>query len=705
MQHIYRGLKPGGRAAVVVPDNVLFEENAGAQIRSDLMEKADLHTIVRLPTGIFYAQGVKTNVLFFTRGVKATGNTKAVWVYDLRANMPSFGKRTPLGREHFAEMEKAYGSDPYGKSKRKDQGETGRFRKFTREEIKARGDNLDLAWLKDEGHRDADDLFARAGGDRGRDRRAAGDGDGRDEGAAEGARGRRVSEGEDLPAGWTRASIGSVCTLVNGRAFKPTDWTPAGLPIVRIQNLNRQDAPFNRYDGEVQHKFLIDSGELLFAWSGTPGTSFGAHIWDRGPAILNQHIFRVAFDERLFEKPFLKYAINDKLDHLVGVAHGGAGLAHVTKPVLEQTEIVVPPRSEQRRIVAKLEDLLARSKRAKEALDAIPPQLETLRRSILAAAFRGDLTAEWREKYPDVEPADRLLARIRVERRKKWEEAELARLRAKGKAPTDDRWKEKYREPEPVDASGLPELPEGWAWAGLSELAELQLGQRRAPEFAHLPPRPYIRAANITWRGLDLSDVKSMGFAEPERLILKRGDVLLSEASGSASEVGKPALWADDIADCCFQATVLRVRSCSNLADGDWLYLAFLRDALLGNFAAMAPGIGILHLTAERMRAWPVPVAPLEEQPHLLRAARSAMARAYAIADIASHVSRRGADLDAALLAKAFRGELVPQDPNDEPADVMLARLAAEQAAPAPAAKPSRGKAGPKTPAGKTRLR
>jgi len=159
VQHVYRGLKPGGRAAVVLPDNVLFEENAGAQIRADLMDKTDLHTILRLPTGIFYAQGVKTNVLFFTRGTaKDTGNTKAVWVYDLRANMPSFGKRTPLGREHFAEFEEAFGGDAYGKRKRKDEGETGRFRKFTREEIKARGNNLDLAWLKDEGHRDADDL-------------------------------------------------------------------------------------------------------------------------------------------------------------------------------------------------------------------------------------------------------------------------------------------------------------------------------------------------------------------------------------------------------------------------------------------------------------------------------------------------------------------------------------------------------------------
>jgi type I restriction enzyme M protein len=159
LQHIYRCLKPGGRAAVVLPDNVLFEDGIGQKVRADLMEKCDLHTILRLPTGIFYAQGVKTNVLFFTRGTTDTGNTKDVWVYDLRTNMPSFGKRTPFTRDHLAEFEKAYGKDPLGKSKRKDEGESGRFRKFSRTEIRdIRKDNLDISWLKDENAEHGDDL-------------------------------------------------------------------------------------------------------------------------------------------------------------------------------------------------------------------------------------------------------------------------------------------------------------------------------------------------------------------------------------------------------------------------------------------------------------------------------------------------------------------------------------------------------------------
>lgn len=158
LQHIYRGLKPGGRAAVVLPDNVLFEGNVGKQIRADLMDKCNLHTILRLPTGIFYAQGVKTNVLFFQRGQTETGNTRQVWVYDLRANTPQFGKRTPFTIEHLRPFITAYGVDPNGGAPRNDEGEAGRFRCFSREWIAERGDSLDIAWLKDDNATDAADL-------------------------------------------------------------------------------------------------------------------------------------------------------------------------------------------------------------------------------------------------------------------------------------------------------------------------------------------------------------------------------------------------------------------------------------------------------------------------------------------------------------------------------------------------------------------
>ena len=188
LQHIYRNLKPGGRAAVVLPDNVLFEAGVGTDVRRDLMNKCNLHTILRLPTGIFYAQGVKTNVLFFTKGSASDKHqeencTENVWVYDLRTNMPSFGKRTPFGDQHLKPFEAVYGDSPNGDSERKegeysfhseaielpehsDENEGidprlahSRWRRFSRQWIaEHKGDSLDISWLKDSDSVDAANL-------------------------------------------------------------------------------------------------------------------------------------------------------------------------------------------------------------------------------------------------------------------------------------------------------------------------------------------------------------------------------------------------------------------------------------------------------------------------------------------------------------------------------------------------------------------
>ena len=154
LQHIYRSLKPDGkaRAAVVLPDNVLFADGDGQAIRRDLMEKCDLHTILRLPTGIFYAQGVKTNVLFFTRGAADQGNTKEVWFYDLRTNMPSFGKTHPLRKEDFKDFIQAY--EAVDRRSIADE----RWHCYTREEIAAKDDSLDLGLIKDDSIIDYEDL-------------------------------------------------------------------------------------------------------------------------------------------------------------------------------------------------------------------------------------------------------------------------------------------------------------------------------------------------------------------------------------------------------------------------------------------------------------------------------------------------------------------------------------------------------------------
>ena len=156
LQHIYRSLKADGkaRAAVVLPDNVLFADGEGERIRKDLMDKCNLHTVLRLPTGIFYAQGVKTNVLFFTRGTTDKGNTKKVWFYDLRTNMPSFGKTNPLKAEHFDGFKDAY------KAEDRKSISDERWSCYTYDQISEEGKNhsLDLGLIKDDSVLDSDDL-------------------------------------------------------------------------------------------------------------------------------------------------------------------------------------------------------------------------------------------------------------------------------------------------------------------------------------------------------------------------------------------------------------------------------------------------------------------------------------------------------------------------------------------------------------------
>ncbi|MGY0570809.1 restriction endonuclease subunit S [Bradyrhizobium sp. RDM12] len=253
----------------------------------------------------------------------------------------------------------------------------------------------------------------------------------------------------NLPGNWKWIEIGDQLQLLNGMAFKPTEWTRSGLRIVRIQNLNKPDAPFNFCDPETaRERSLIDNGSFLISWSGTPGTSFGAFIWDRGPAVLNQHIFRCDFKTRAFIPSFLRLAVNGRLDEMIAKAHGGVGLQHITKGKLEELLIPLPPLAEQGRIVAKVDELMAlcdgleaalgRREAARDrlaasslarlnvpdpetfqadvrfALDALPAlttrrdQIERLRQTILNLAVRGKLVQQ------DVkdEPASALLGQL-----------------------------------------------------------------------------------------------------------------------------------------------------------------------------------------------------------------------------------------------------------------------------------------------------
>lgn len=153
-----------------------------------------------------------------------------------------------------------------------------------------------------------------------------------------------------------KMKIKDICDLQNGRAFKPSDWGTTGLPIIRIQNLNDEQAPFNYYDGEYNLAQEVNNGDLLFSWSGTPGTSFGAFRWNRGKGVLNQHIFKV-IPKIEVDKTYLMYALNGNISTIISMAHGGVGLQHITKKELDEIEISMASISRQKEVAEILEKI------------------------------------------------------------------------------------------------------------------------------------------------------------------------------------------------------------------------------------------------------------------------------------------------------------------------------------------------------------
>lgn len=233
-----------------------------------------------------------------------------------------------------------------------------------------------------------------------------------------------------------------------------------------------------------------------------------------------------------------------------------------------------------------------------------------------------------------------------------------------------------------------------WPVRKLAEVAEVRLGRQRSPKNATGDRmRPYLRAANVGWSGLRLADVKEMQFSarESETYELKEGDLLLSEASGSPGEVGKPAQWRGEVAGCCFQNTLIRVRLGDGL-DPDFYEIYFRHQARTGRFADGSRGVGIHHLGARTLADWRVPIPPIEFQQSLVTEWRLAADNVDRMRLVGTQQAARSKTLRRSILAAAFSGQLVPQDPDDEPASVLLERIKAEMTAATPAKRTRKAK-------------
>ena len=352
----------------------------------------------------------------------------------------------------------------------------------------------------------------------------------------------------------------------------------------------------------------------------------------------------------------------------------GTTVASIDLPKLKAYSFGLAPAAEQMRIVSAIELLQERSSCARDLLSEVEQLIGQLRQSVLRDAFSGRLTARWREQNPDVQPASELLLRIRTECRQRWETDQLAKYEAKGKKPPKN-WRDKYREPEPVDESKLPELPEGWCWAYRRDIGQSNLGKMldRSKHTTGIE-LPYLRNINVRWGAIDNKDLLTMFFKENEleKYRVRYGDVLVCEGG----EPGRSTVWNRPDEMIMFQKALHRVRLAGGI-DPWWLVYHLELDATSESLDQHFTGTTIKHFTGKAFDVYPIALAPLNEQVEILRLVRESIDSLENLANSATSMASSLAQLDQSILAKAFRGELVPQDPNDEPASVLLARIKA----------------------------
>ena len=299
---------------------------------------------------------------------------------------------------------------------------------------------------------------------------------------------------QQLPKGWKKTTLGEIATYVNGRAFKPIEWSKTGTPIVRIQNLNNPNAEYNYYDGYIEEKYHIENGDLLFAWS----ASLGAYIWKGKSAFLNQHIFKVLPKENV-DKTFIYYLLDKVTSELYAKAHG-SGMVHVTKGKFEATSVNIPPLETQQAIVNKIESLFDEIDEGIGRLKTAAQQIQQYRQSLLKNAFNGELTKEWRSKHADTLPSENeLLAQIQTTREQhhaqqlanwqtavsQWEQnGKEGKKPSKPKAPTQA---VKFED-------NFADLPSGWGAIKINQVAEIFTGATPLKSNAN-----YYENGSIPW--------------------------------------------------------------------------------------------------------------------------------------------------------------------------------------------------------------
>ena len=484
----------------------------------------------------------------------------------------------------------------------------------------------------------------------------------------------------DLPIGWSWASFSDVLKNVtdSGKKVKQQNYSTVGnFPVI--------DQGKDLVGGYSDDLALVYEGPL-------PCLVFGDHTkcvkYLDTMFIQGADGVKVLVPSGLWEPKFSYWA-------LCALVLPDKGYSRHFRFVREAS-FPVPPLNEQKRIVAKLEALRGHSSRARAALEAVEPLLERFRQSVLAAAFRGDLTRKWREQHPDVEPAEVLLERIRAERKARWvdEEAEKARAKAEEKArqagqawgASDNRQvlererakaAERYEEPEPIDPTGLPALPDGWCWVALEE-AILSLDYGTSQKSSSDGEIPVLRMGNVQRGEIDWSDLVYTDDKDEIARYSLEPDTVLFNRTNSPELVGKTAIFRGE-RPAIFAGYLIRVKNLPSLRACYLNYNLNSSWARAWCWLNKTDGVSQSNISAGKLARYPLPFCSFEEQVVIEQEIQKRFSCLDRYASLHTQTLANIRFLDQSILSKAFRGELVEQDPSDEPAEVLLGRIRAER--------------------------
>ncbi|MEW8356125.1 MAG: restriction endonuclease subunit S [Candidatus Thiodiazotropha sp.] len=405
--------------------------------------------------------------------------------------------------------------------------------------------------------------------------------------------------------------------------LKPGEFDPTGAPLIRIKDLKNDqiDTEELHYITKKLHnefkRTRLEGGEVLVSIQGTIGrVAIVPEILKGANISRTLAVIRPAKQE--FAKWILYFLKSPQAIKQMGEVVTGSTRDSWNLRDLRKLDVPLAPPEQQKRIVAKIEELFSHIDAGIEALKKAKQLLKQYRQSVLKAAVTGELTKEWREANKDkLEPASQLLERILKERRQKWEEQQIEQFKAKGKMPKDDKWKEKYVEPELYNKKPSFEIPTEWTWVYLGQMGEVIGGLTKNKKREQFELQlPYLRVANVYANELRLDDITMIGVQESEleRLLLEKGDLLVVEGNGSPEQIGRLAIWDGSIDPCVHQNHLIKVRL-QEKASGNYLmyWLSSLggRDAILKVASSTS---GLYTLSISKVSGLPIPLPPIEEQ-------------------------------------------------------------------------------------------